>query len=51
MLKLDGDRVVTEERVPLEARIRDVRVGPDGAIYAATDAESGARILKIAPRV
>ncbi|WP_298953655.1 PQQ-dependent sugar dehydrogenase [uncultured Methylobacterium sp.] len=51
VLKLDGDRVVTEERVPLEARIRDVRVGPDGAIYAATDAESGARILKIAPRV
>ncbi|MEH3143842.1 MAG: PQQ-dependent sugar dehydrogenase [Methylobacterium frigidaeris] len=50
VLKLDGDRVVTEERVPLEARIRDVRVGPDGAIYAATDAESGARILRITPR-
>ncbi len=37
VLHLDGDRVVTEERVPLQARVRDVRVGPDGAVYAVTE--------------
>jgi len=48
-LALDGDRVTGEERL-LEgrARFRDVRVGPDGAVYAATDAEDG-EILRIAP--
>ena len=49
VLKLDGDKVVTEERVPLGARIRDVRVGPDGAVYAVTDGADG-RILKITPK-
>ncbi len=29
-----GDRVAYEERVPLGERIRDVKVGPDGAVYA-----------------
>ncbi len=48
-VKLDGDKVVTEERVPLDARIRDVRVGPDGAVYAVTDGEDG-RILKLTPK-
>jgi glucose/arabinose dehydrogenase len=39
---LEGDRVAFEERVPLDARIRDVRVGPDGAVYAVTeDPEAG----------
>jgi len=33
----DDDRVAFEERIPLEARVRDVRVGPDGAIYAVTE--------------
>jgi aldose sugar dehydrogenase len=28
---------VAEERVPLEARVRDVKVGPDGAVYAVTE--------------
>ncbi|MEM0908771.1 MAG: PQQ-dependent sugar dehydrogenase, partial [Pseudomonadota bacterium] len=36
VLHLEGDRVIAEERVPLRARIRDVRVGPDGAVYALT---------------
>ena len=49
VLKLDGDKVVTEERVPLDARIRDVRVGPDGAVYAVTDGPDG-RILKLTPK-
>jgi glucose/arabinose dehydrogenase len=52
-LALEGDRVVGEERLltdlqPRE-RIRDVRQGPDGAIYVATDNPRG-RILKLVPR-
>jgi glucose/arabinose dehydrogenase len=51
VLKLDGDRVASEERVPLEARVRDVKVGPDGAVYALTEARGGTgRILRLAPR-
>ncbi|WMS45052.1 PQQ-dependent sugar dehydrogenase [Acuticoccus sp. MNP-M23] len=37
----DDGRVVTEDRVPLNQRIRDVKVGPDGAVYAVTE-ERGA---------
>ena len=37
VIHLENDRVAFEERVPLEARTRDVRVGPDGAVYAVTE--------------
>lgn len=37
VLQMDGDRVATERRVPLDARVRDVKVGPDGAVYAVTE--------------
>ncbi len=49
-LALDGDKVVKEERIlhGLEERIRDVRQGPDGAIYLLTDNEDG-RILRVTP--
>ena len=42
-LQLDGDRVVQEERLLQErnARIRDVRQGPDGYLYVLTDAANG----------
>lgn len=43
-LQLDGDKVVHEERLlgDLNARIRDVRQGPDGYVYVLTDEENGA---------
>ena len=48
-LQLEGNKVIHEERllVPLKARIRDVREGPDGALYVLTDAQDGA-LLRIA---
>ncbi|MFN3585144.1 PQQ-dependent sugar dehydrogenase [Phenylobacterium sp.] len=50
-LTLDGDRVTGEEWLfgELGERIRDVIVGPDGALYLATDNADG-RVLRIAPR-
>ncbi|WP_411287498.1 PQQ-dependent sugar dehydrogenase [Phenylobacterium sp.] len=50
-LTLDGDRVVGEERLLTEVgeRLRDVIVGPDGALYLATDNDKG-RVLRVAPK-
>ncbi len=47
-LTLDGNKVTGEERLlaDMGARIRDVRQGPDGAIYLLTDEEDG-RLLRI----
>jgi glucose/arabinose dehydrogenase len=49
-LELKGDKAVKEERLlqNLHERIRDVRQGPDGALYLLTDNSSG-RILRIVP--
>ncbi|MCR5874641.1 PQQ-dependent sugar dehydrogenase [Phenylobacterium sp. J426] len=50
-LTLDGDKVVGEERLFAEVgeRFRDVVVGPDGALYLATDNDNG-RVLKVTPK-
>ncbi|WP_119420372.1 PQQ-dependent sugar dehydrogenase [Desertibaculum subflavum] len=45
-LTLDGDKVTGEERISLGTRIRDVRQGPDGAIYVLTD-DSDGEILRL----
>jgi glucose/arabinose dehydrogenase len=49
-LSLQGDKVTGEERLleNLQERIRDVRQGPDGALWLLTDNDDG-RILRIAP--
>ena len=49
-LELDGDKVVKEERLlqGLSERIRDVRMGPDGALWLLTDNSAG-RILRLVP--
>ncbi|MEX2630984.1 MAG: PQQ-dependent sugar dehydrogenase [Tistlia sp.] len=41
VLHMEGDRVAREERLPLGARIRDVALGPDGALYAVTETRGG----------
>jgi aldose sugar dehydrogenase len=41
VLHMEKDRVKHEERIPLDARIRDVKVGPDGAVYAVTEQRGG----------
>jgi glucose/arabinose dehydrogenase len=50
-LIFDGEEVTAEEQLlkDLNERIRDVRQGPDGAIYVATDSPNG-RILRVTPR-
>ncbi|MFV2949460.1 PQQ-dependent sugar dehydrogenase [Pseudomonas japonica] len=47
-LELQGDKIVHEERLlgQLNARVRDVRVGPDGYLYLLTDEEDG-QLLKV----
>lgn len=49
-LALQGERVVEEERLlrGLGERIRDVRMGPDGALWLLTDSSAG-RILRVTP--
>ena len=52
-LSLDGDKVVGEERllkdIEPRPRVRDVRQGPDGALYVLTDSSTG-KLLKLVPR-
>ena len=49
-LELDGEKVVREERLlqPMRERIRDVRAGPDGALWVLTDSSS-AQLLRLTP--
>ena len=53
-LSVEGDRIVGEERLltdlqPKPERLRDVRQGPDGALYILTDSATG-RLLKLVPK-
>jgi glucose/arabinose dehydrogenase len=49
-LTLNGNAVTSEERLleNLHERIRDVRQGPDGALWLLTDSSNG-RVLRVAP--
>jgi glucose/arabinose dehydrogenase len=51
-LALDGEKVTGEERLlqNLNEQIRDVRQGPDGALWLLTDNSAG-RILRVTPAV
>lgn len=49
-LTLEGERVTGEERLLVDrTRVRDVRVGPDGALYVLTDEHPG-ELLALVPR-
>jgi glucose/arabinose dehydrogenase len=50
-LELDGEKVVKEERLlhELRERIRDVRQGPDSALWLVTDNSAG-RLLRVTPK-
>jgi glucose/arabinose dehydrogenase len=49
-LELDGEKIAKEERLltTMGERIRDVREGPDGALWLVTDNAAG-RVLRVAP--
>ncbi len=49
-LVLDGEKIIGEERLitNLDFRIRDVRIGPDGAVWLLVDQSNG-RILRLVP--
>lgn len=60
-LTIQNDKVIAEEPLltELRARIRDVRVGPDGAVYVLTDSGSGtvtygtpltSKLVKLTPK-
>ena len=54
-LELNGEKVVREERLltdlqPKREKIRDVRQGPDGALYVVTDDKANGRVLKLVPK-
>jgi glucose/arabinose dehydrogenase len=52
-LTIDGEKIVDEEHLltdlPQRERIRDVRQGPEGALYLLTDNAKG-RVLKLVPK-
>jgi aldose sugar dehydrogenase len=52
-LSLDGEKVTGEERLltdlPKRARVRDLRQGPDGALYLLTDEAIAGQLLKLVP--
>jgi glucose/arabinose dehydrogenase len=48
MVRIADGKIVGEERLDLGARVRDVRQGPDGALWLALDAEDGG-IVRVVP--
>jgi aldose sugar dehydrogenase len=51
-MRIQDDGSITFEQLlldDLDARVRDVRVGPDGAIYVVTDDASNGRVLRLVP--
>lgn len=46
-VEADG-KVRSEERIAIDGRVRDVREGPDGALYLLTDEDAG-QLLRVVP--
>lgn len=47
-VSLNGSQVAGVEKIDIGHRVRDVRVGPDGAVWMVTDEEDG-KLLRLAP--
>ncbi|TGN61814.1 PQQ-dependent sugar dehydrogenase [Paracoccus liaowanqingii] len=47
-VELDDQEFVSQERISIGARVRDVKQGPDGAVYVLTDQSDG-NVWKISP--
>jgi glucose/arabinose dehydrogenase len=48
VLHLGNDRVISEERMPIGARVRDVKVATDGSVYVVTESRAGSsEILRL----
>jgi len=47
VVEADG-KVRSEERIAIDGRVRDVREGPDGALFLLTDEDSG-QLLRVVP--
>jgi glucose/arabinose dehydrogenase len=49
-VRLDGTRVLSDQPLGLDLgrRLRDVRVGPDGALYLLVDEKKG-EVLRVTP--
>jgi len=45
---LQGNRIVAEQWLPIGHRVRDLREGPDGAIYLVTDKGNG-KVMRVVP--
>lgn len=45
-VKFEGERIVGEETLQFDERIRDVRMGPDGYLYVLTDERDG-KLIRI----
>jgi aldose sugar dehydrogenase len=48
-VRLEGGQVVDHEAIELGHRVRDVRFGPDGALWMVTDEANGA-VLRLSPQ-
>lgn len=49
VLHMENDRVVAEEHIALGERVRDVKVAPDGSIFAVTERRGGpSQIIRLA---
>ncbi len=46
---MDGDRAKEAERFEWGERVREVKQGPDGAVWVLEDG-SGARLLRLTPK-
>jgi aldose sugar dehydrogenase len=52
-VRLDGERVTGQEALfgEIGERLRDIKTGPDGALYVLTDTAPGARAADLRPAV